>query len=363
MADSPCAKARTCDENSAKDCGPLPLIVEDLLARHASNPIHLVVFPGDIIAGVFKREAGSVPECNRIMFAHWRERMMPLLKAKISVRVAAGNHEIMSMDETQVKRRCGKHLWPYIPLLDNFTVLKESLGDMIRGVPGPESDLGLTYSFEMGGCHFAILNAYTMSEHNSFSSQTIQWLDQDLGKAKEAGLMLFVAAHPPAFPGGGHMWDAIPFFDPSYDCEGYDGRFGIDRRRERDRFWNILKRHNVVAYLCGHEHNIQVQEVEGTWQVVSGALHPKLRPLNGSEGDPQPNTILYDGAFQNPRASVNWPWDESRKSYWGWCLITVDGEKVTLEVFGSENKPRKRTNLRPLKTFVLRDGPGRQRSD
>jgi hypothetical protein len=82
----------------------------------------------------------------------------------------------------------------------------------------------------------------------------------------------------PLVSGGGHMWDSLPFYDPKYDCDGYDSRFGIDHRTERDRFWNILKKNGVIAYFCGHEHNIQVQQVEGVWHVVSGGLTPKLSP-------------------------------------------------------------------------------------
>jgi 3',5'-cyclic AMP phosphodiesterase CpdA len=281
--------------------------------------------------------------------------MMPLLKAGMEVRVAAGNHELMSLEEPWGSQRCGKRLRPYVPLLDNVRAFKESLGDMLAGEAGPESDLGMTYSFNIGGCHFAVLAAYTMFQHNSISNQTIKWLDEDLQKARARNLKLFVVSHPPAFPGGGHMWDALPFYDPDYNCEGYDDRFGIDRRRERDRFWNILKKHKVVAYLCGHEHNIQIQNVEGVWHIVSGGLAPTLYPLNGVQQGQDANTILYDGQLQNPRASTIWPWNETRQSYWGWCLVTVLGDEATLEVFGAERMPVKKDDLRLLKKFVLRE--------
>ena len=153
------------------------------------------------------------------------------------------------------------------------------------------------------------------------------------------------------------MWDSLPFYDPKYDCDGYDGRFGIDHRTERDRFWNILKKNGVIAYFCGHEHNIQVQQVEGVWHVVSGGLTPKLYPLNGVKNDERRNTILYDGEFQNQRASVNWPWNDGQKSYAGWCLVNVQSDKVTMEVFGSENPPKNKSELTSLKVFELWKAP------
>jgi hypothetical protein len=191
-----------------------------------------------------------------------------------------------------------------------------------------------------------------MLQNNSFSEETLKWLESDLAQARRAGLRLFVASHPPAFPGGGHMWNSLSFFDPSYTCDDYSG---IDRRKERDRFWNILKKHDVVAYFCGHEHNIQIQNVEGCWHVVSAGLTERLYPLNGSSTDTQRNRILYDGAWQNPRASTIWPWKDGPKTVWGWCLVTVEGPKITLDVFGSSHKPESANDFKKLKTFVLRE--------
>jgi hypothetical protein len=65
------------------------------------------------------------------------------------------------------------------------------------------------------------------------------------------------------------------------------------------------------------------------------------------------NLILYDGRFQNPRASVIWPWDENKKSYWGWCLISVMEDRITMEVFGSDTSPRSVDDFKRLKSFVL----------
>ncbi len=72
------------------------------------------------------------------------------------------------------------------------------------------------------------------------------------------------------------------------------------------------------------------------------------------------NTILYDGELQNPRASLIWPWNEGKNSYAGWCLVTVQGDKVTLDVFGSERPPKSKSELALVKSFVLRNGePGK----
>jgi len=329
----------------------LRIMVEDIRARHQAAAIKLVLFPGDMISGIWPRDAPSVAECNGIMLGHWRETMKPLAEAGMAIRVTLGNHEAAVMDPGEPGTRCGGHNWPYRPRLENFEVVRRLVGEMMTGNRGPESDLGFTYSFDIGGCHFVLLAAYTMFQNNAFSNETLQWLEEDLRKAEGSGKKLFVASHPPAFPGGGHMWDCLSFYDPDYSCDNYSG---IDRRKERDRFWNILKKHKVIAYFCGHEHNIQVQKVEGVWHVVSAGLTPKLYPLNGAPLDKRPNRILYNGKLQNPRASLNWPWNDGRRSYWGWCLVTVEGNRVRMEVFGSEKPPSSSKDLRLLKRFDLK---------
>jgi Calcineurin-like phosphoesterase len=331
----------------------IPLAVDHILSINATKPIGLALFPGDMIAGYLKRDASSVSACNRIQLTHWRSLMQPLIDAGITMRVTAGDHETRARKESQLSLRCGKHYKPYLPVVENFQVFRETLGEMLGNNQGPSSDFGLTYSFNMGGCHFTVLNAYTMLHHNAFSEQTFRWLESDLKNAAKEGRKTFVVSHPPVFPGSRHMWDALPFFDPTYNCENYDGRYGIDRRTEADRFWNILKKYKVVAYLCGHEHNIQVQKVEGVWHVLSGGLTEKLYPLNGVGKPENTNLILYDGRPQNPRASVLWPWNDDKKSYWGWCLISVGEDRIDMKVFGSAKRPESKDDFKQIKSFIL----------
>jgi len=357
----------TCTDANAGVSPVLGLAVTDLLKRHESKRIQLMIVPGDLISGYLKRDKASVSECNRVQLLKWVETVKPIADNGITVRVTVGNHEVGAVQEASEYVRCSPHNWPYITARANFEVFREVMKDkLVKHKSAPQSDMGVTYSFDQAGCHFAVLAAYTMEENNSFSEATLTWLEKDLKAANEKGLLSFVAAHPPAFPGSKHMWDSLPFYDPDYRCSGLNG---IDHRSARDRFWNILKKYKVVAYLCGHEHNIQIQEVEGVWHVVSGGLTHRLYPLNGVEQDHgKSNTILYNGEFQNPRASLRWPWDTSKESYWGWCLVSVEGKKVTLDVYGTGKDPcnGKGTDpcegaqLKLLKSFILRDAEATQ---
>lgn len=345
-------KTQKCTDENSGVSPILSVVVQHILRLHQSSPIQLILFPGDLIAGMLKRDQATVADCNIVQLRRWREIVSPLMENGISLRVTPGNHEVQSVELGM--ESCGNHNWAYIPELANFQALTMVCGDMRAGESGPDSDLGWTYSFDMGPAHFVLLSSYTLFENNSFSNQTISWLIKDLQKAKRAGRILFVASHAPAFPGSRHMTNSLSFYDPTYHCDGYGPPSGIDRRNQRDRFWNILKQHGVVAYFCGHEHNIQVQEVEGVWHVVSAGLTPQLYGLNGADKSQKANTILYDGELQNPRASELWPWSYDKKAYWGYVLVTLDGDEATMDVYGTTSFPEKPEDFTLVKTFQLR---------
>ncbi len=342
---------KSCSDDNGGISSVLPIVRDHVLMIHKATPIRLVLFPGDLVSGSLPRDAASTAECNKIQLGSWRDTMKPIMDKGIMMRVTVGNHDVKVSDPTMEQMRCGDHSRPYLTSYDNFVVFREILHDLLLPDQGPRSDLGLTYSFDVDDSHFAVISSYNMLENNSFSNETLQWLDYDLMKASRKGSKLFVASHAPAFPGGRHMWDSLPFYDPSYTCSDYSG---IDRRKERDRFWNILKKHDVIAYFCGHEHNTQIQQVEGIWHVLVGGLTEELHGFNGAAKGTKPNTILYDGHLQNPRASVNWPLDEKEiQSHWGWALVTVDKDQVTMDFYGSSKKPQSIDDFRQLKSFTL----------
>ena len=94
--------------------------------------------------------------------------------------------------------------------------------------------------------------------------------------------------------------------------------------------------------------------MDGCWQATIGGLTSELYKFNGAEGDTRRNLILYDGRFQNPKASVNWPWDENNEmSHWGWALVTVDGQSVTMDIYGTAKRPESVNDFKILKTFIL----------
>ncbi|MBW1687525.1 MAG: metallophosphoesterase, partial [Deltaproteobacteria bacterium] len=84
------------------------------------------------------------------------------------------------------------------------------------------------------------------------------WLQADLIATTQP--LIFVLGHEPAWPQPDadsgrmrHLGDSLDQY-PS----------------NRDRFWSLLRQHQVVAYLHGHTHNFSSVNIDGVWQIDAG---------------------------------------------------------------------------------------------
>ena len=82
------------------------------------------------------------------------------------------------------------------------------------------------------------------------TDKQLRWLENQL--ADNPYHYIFVVGHEPAYPAG---WQR------NYgDC--------LDRSPEnRDRFWEILSKYQVTAYLCGHTHSYLKQYIQTVWHI------------------------------------------------------------------------------------------------
>jgi len=128
---------------------------------------------------------------------------------------------------------------------------------------GPSGCMETTYSFDYGNAHFIVLNEYCNGVSDTATDGDIgdalyDWLVEDLEKNSKQ--VIFVFGHEPAYP--------MP------DTESGRIRHEADSLNKyeanRDRFWNALVTHRVIAYICGHTHNYSVVNINGVWQVDSG---------------------------------------------------------------------------------------------
>jgi len=128
----------------------------------------------------------------------------------------------------------------------------DSLPYLIRqGPPGAEST---TYAIEFGSAHLVMLNLYYDGSRDKgirngrVDESLIQWLEKDLSQNRKAVILVF--GHEPAF--------------------ARMSRGGISLNT-RDRFWALLEKYGVMAYICGHEHKYERIRPRGrVWQVTAG---------------------------------------------------------------------------------------------
>lgn len=120
-----------------------------------------------------------------------------------------------------------------------------------EGPPGAEST---TYAVDYGFAHLVMLNLYYNGRgdygirHGRVDDTLLQWLEKDLSRNRKAVVLVF--GHEPAF--------------------ARMSRGGISLET-RDRFWALLEKYKVTAYICGHEHKYERIRPRGrVWQVTAG---------------------------------------------------------------------------------------------
>jgi predicted phosphodiesterase len=113
---------------------------------------------------------------------------------------------------------------------------------------GPSDNLKMTYSFDVGPCHFALVNnEYPTMRH----LVNMDWLEADLSGSEKP--VKFVFGHDPAFPVGLHSGTSLDAYP-----------------EDRDAFWSLLMSQGVQAYFCGHEHTFDHWMKDGVHQLIGG---------------------------------------------------------------------------------------------
>lgn len=128
---------------------------------------------------------------------------------------------------------------------------------------GPSGSEWTTYSFDYANAHFVVLNEYYDGTSDTGTDGDVvdelyAWLAADLAATTKEHI--FVFGHEPAYP------------QPDAD-NGRERHMSDSLNKyaaHRDRFWDLLAAHDVVAYVNGHTHNYSAVKIGGVWQIDVG---------------------------------------------------------------------------------------------
>ena len=128
---------------------------------------------------------------------------------------------------------------------------------------GPKNGEETTYSFDYKNAHFVVLNEYYDGQSDTGSNGDITtplylWLKQDLEENTKP--MVFVIGHEPIL--------SIP--DYHNGRHRHQGDCLNAHPENSHRFQQLLRKHNVTAYICGHTHNFSYSNINGLWQLDAG---------------------------------------------------------------------------------------------
>jgi len=141
--------------------------------------------------------------------------------------------------------------------------------------PGPPGGEQTTYSWDHGHAHFVMLNecfdgaSDAGAPEGNWNTALGEWLEADLTATAQP--LIFVFGHFPAWPQRDRDTGQLNHATDT-DFNAYDG--GV----YRDALWDVLTRHDVTAYGCGHSHTTSVVDLQSVWQLDQGHARGPVNP-------------------------------------------------------------------------------------
>ncbi|MCK4343068.1 MAG: metallophosphoesterase [Phycisphaerae bacterium] len=149
----------------------------------------------------------------------------------------------------------------YMSYLRTINAGGKKLPGIVRA--GPPGAVETCYSFDYQHAHFVVINQYFDGRSDAvpggdISDALYDWLAADLAANRKP--FVFVFGHEPSV--------SLP--DLTNGRVRHRGNSLDQYPRHNHRFWTLLRRHEVVAYFCGHSHNTSVAKINGVWQLDTG---------------------------------------------------------------------------------------------
>lgn len=211
--------------------------VNDVVQRLHPRP-EFILFPGDEIIGL-TADADAL----RAQWRHWLDAEMGWLdRDAVPLWHTTGNHTTYSaMSEA---------------------VFREVLQLPRNGAPGQD---GLSYWIRRGDLLLVFVHTLWSGLGGEGHVET-DWLEATLAQHRDARHKLVLGHHP------------------VYPVNGYSGSYSREIGHEyRDRFWDILVRADVTAYVCSHILAFDVQVHRGVLQLCTAGAGTAHRMPEGVE--------------------------------------------------------------------------------
>ncbi|MEO0322658.1 MAG: metallophosphoesterase family protein [Myxococcota bacterium] len=281
-----------------------------------------IVFAGDLIDGYTTWPRSYVFELEM-----WQRAVQPV-HAHVPIYEVMGNHEALL--DVWANGWAAAQTEPSAEGL--FAEAFVNPTGSPEAAPGAPPYRENTYAFDLGSAHLVALNSnYRYRSHPGqdghpagpegnregwLDDATLAWLDADLAAAREAGQQhLFVFAHEPGFPNGGHVQDAL-----------YWNGEVPEVLAQRAKLYGILGRHGVTAIVHGDEHNYSRLLVDA--ETLGAPMErPVWQLISGGAGAP-----YYAQDRELPWSAKVAAFD-TRQHY---LRFLVDGERCTVEAVSRE---------------------------
>jgi Icc protein len=170
----------------------------------------------------------------RQQWEFWRETMTPLKPGGTASQpwllVTPGNHDVQG------------HSWATNLLVEAFPELPAN---------GPAGFERRVYSADYGGVRFISLDSESFDALHLLDNAQLDWLEGQLRDNPNPYTIVF--SHDPAYPVGPHAGSSLDAYP-----------------KARDRLWQLLRKYGVTAYIAGHEHLYNHQQIEGVHQIIAG---------------------------------------------------------------------------------------------
>ena len=229
-----------------------------------------VFFTGDLVLGLEKEDDDDQEEATRaaapdtdIYSNHWSKEGFEYNSVAFKKQLDAVSHDLDQYMGDDI---------PFHPVIGNHEAVGPDAVEIFRDhfdichvASIDPAHLAYTVAVERNLFIIMATDYYDteekrLKEHN-LGGGVLDWLEKELAEEGPKYERIFVLGHEPAFT----------LMDSKKEAKG------LDRHpRKRDRFWALLKAHQVTAYLCAHQHLFDASQQRGIWQIISGGAGAPL---------------------------------------------------------------------------------------